>query len=310
MEKAYLRDTCEIEEISRETFENPQVAVDRIEARFRDQLRTMTEQVVASGCHIVLLCGPSSSGKTTTANLLVSDLSAMGRRAVRISLDDFYRNREDMPLWEDGRKNFETIDGLDLDCFHRSVNTLMETGRAEFPVFDFSAGCRAEQTRPMEYDDNTLLIFEGIHALHPSLREGLARCFGIYIHPNTNYVDSSGHILLDARDLRLTRRIIRDSLHRGTPPLGTLQMWQDVLRGELLYMKPSSGTADVFVNTSHDYEPFLYSATILRLLEEMGDAGELQETADRLRESYRHFFSIGVELIPDNSLIQEFIGSR
>ena len=87
-------------------------------------------------------------------------------------------------------------------------------------------------------------------------------------------------------------------------------MWQDVLRGELLYMKPSSGTADVFVNTSHDYEPFLYSATILRLLEEMGDAGELQETADRLRESYRHFFSIGVELIPDNSLIREFIGSR
>ena len=93
------RDTSEISELSRAVFENPQVFVDRAESRFRDQLRGMTEKVATSGSHIVLLCGPSSSGKTTTANLLVSDLSALGRRAVRISLDDFYRNRDVMPLW-------------------------------------------------------------------------------------------------------------------------------------------------------------------------------------------------------------------
>ena len=92
------RDTSEISELSRAVFENPQVFIQQVEDRFRDQLRGMTEKVSASGSHIVLLCGPSSSGKTTTANLLVSDLSALGRRAVRISLDDFYRNREDMPL--------------------------------------------------------------------------------------------------------------------------------------------------------------------------------------------------------------------
>lgn len=151
----------------------------------------------------------------------------------------------------------------------------------------------------MEYDENTILIFEGIHALQPQLRQGLASSnFGIYIHPNTSYVDQDGHTLLDARDLRLTRRIIRDNLHRGTPPLGTMQMWKDVLRGELLYMKPSSGTADVFVNTSHDYEPFLYAAVITGLLEQIEDAGENRETVERLLESYRHFFPIGTELVP------------
>ena len=303
------RDTSEISELSRAVFENPQVFVDRAESRFRDQLRGMTEKVATSGSHIVLLCGPSSSGKTTTANLLVSDLSALGRRAVRISLDDFYRNRDVMPLWEDGTKNFESIEGLDLECFSTSVNTLMREGHAEFPIFDFTAGKRSPLSRPMEYDENTILIFEGIHALQPQLRQGLASSnFGIYIHPNTSYVDQDGHTLLDARDLRLTRRIIRDNLHRGTPPLGTMQMWKDVLRGELLYMKPSSGTADVFVNTSHDYEPFLYAAVITGLLEQIEDAGENRETVERLLESYRHFFPIGAELIPQGSLIREFIG--
>ena len=311
MKDTHLRDTCEIRELSRAVFENPQVFVDRTEDRFRDQLRGMTEQVVASGSHIVLLCGPSSSGKTTTANLLVSDLSALGRRAVRISLDDFYRNRDLMPLWEDGTKNFESIEGLDLDCFSTSVNTLMQDGHAEFPIFDFTEGKRSSVTRPMEYDENTILIFEGIHALQPQLRQGRARSnFGIYIHPNTSYVDQDGRTLLDARDLRLTRRIIRDNLHRGTPPLGTMRMWKDVLRGELLYMKPSSGTADVFVNTSHDYEPFLYGAVITELLKQTQDPGENRETVDRLIESYRHFFPIGTELIPQSSLIQEFIGSK
>ena len=311
MKDTHLRDTCEIRELSRAVFENPQVFVDRTEDRFRDQLRGMTEQVVASGSHIVLLCGPSSSGKTTTANLLVSDLSALGRRAVRISLDDFYRNRDLMPLWEDGTKNFESIEGLDLDCFSTSVNTLMQDGHAEFPIFDFTEGRRSSVTCPMEYDENTILIFEGIHALQPQLRQGLARSnFGIYIHPNTSYVDQDGRTLLDARDLRLTRRIIRDNLHRGTPPLGTMRMWKDVLRGELLYMKPSSGTADVFVNTSHDYEPFLYGAVITELLKQTQDPGENRETVDRLIESYRHFFPIGTELIPQSSLIQEFIGSK
>ncbi len=89
-----------------------------------------------------------------------------------------------------------------------------------------------------------------------------------------------------------------------------MRMWKDVLRGELLYMKPSSGTADVFVNTSHDYEPFLYGAVITELLKQTQDPGENRETVDRLIESYRHFFPIGTELIPQSSLIQEFIGSK
>lgn len=303
------REPKNFENVSRAVFENPRIAVEEAEQAFGEQIRSMSETVVARDAHIVLLTGPSSSGKTTTANRLVADLSALGRRAVRISLDDFYRGRDQMPLWEDGSKNFEAVECLDLDCLHECTQKLMATGHVDFPIFDFESGHRStERVHPVDYDENTIIVFEGIHSLHPQLRDGLADCcFGIYIHPNTNFVDESGHVLLEARDLRLTRRIIRDSINRGTSPLGTLRMWKDVLRGELLYIRPNSGNADVYVNTCHDYEPFLYSASILQMLSEIEDAGEQRETVERLMEGFRHFFPIDIDLIPHDSLIQEFI---
>lgn len=299
-------------DLRQSVFENPQMAVEAAERKFRTKIRTMSEDAVSSKSHIILLTGPSSSGKTTTANLLVSDLRALGRRAVRISLDDFYKDRDDMPLWEDGRKNFESIEGLDLDCLHECTQRLMATGHVDFPIFDFKAGVRSTtQVHPVDYDENTIVIFEGIHSLHPQLREGLADCcFGIYIHPNTNFVDNDGSVILEARDLRLTRRILRDSINRGTSPLGTLEMWKDVLRGELLYIRPNCQYADVYVNTCHNYEPFLYSAPITRLLTEIKEPGEQKENVERLIESFRPFFSIGTGLIPPHSLIQEFISKN
>lgn len=305
------REPKSLDEVSRAVFENPRIAVEQAEQSFQEQIRILSEDAVRRDAHIVLLTGPSSSGKTTTANRLVDDLSALGRRAVRISLDDFYRNRDEMPLWEDGRKNFEAVECLDLDCLHECTQKLMSTGHVDFPIFDFTSGTRSERVHPVDYDDNTIIVYEGIHSLHPHLREGLADCcFGIYIHPNTNFVDEGGNVILDAHDLRLTRRIIRDSINRGTSPLGTLQMWKDVLRGELLYIRPNSGYADVYVNTCHDYEPFLYSASILKMLSEMEDAGDEAETVERLKQSFQYFFSIGVDLIPPDSLIQEFIGKN
>ena len=305
----HVRAAVDYTQLSREIFENPRVAVEQAERKFRAQIRTMSEDAVKSNAHIILLTGPSSSGKTTTANQLVTDLRSLGRRAVRVSLDDFYKNRDQMPLWEDGRKNFESIEGLDLVCLHECTQRLMKCGHVDFPVFDFKAGTRSpSQVHPVDYDNNTIIIFEGIHSLHPLLRQGLADCcFGIYIHPNTNYVTPNGEVVLEARDLRLTRRIIRDSINRGTSPMGTLEMWKDVLRGELLYIRPNCDNADVFVNTSHDFEPFLYSKTITELLTQIPDAGEQKENVERLIESFSHFFSVSNGLIPPNSLIQEFI---
>lgn len=303
------RDVRDFSEVSQTIFENPRIAIQQAEQDFHDQLRILSESAVSHDAHIILLTGPSSSGKTTTANLLVEDLAALGRRAVRISLDDFYRSRDEMPLWEDGSKNFEAVECLDLDCLHERTRKLMACGHEDFPIFDFETGKRSpDRVHPVDYDENTIVIFEGIHSLHPALREGLADCcFGIYIHPNTNYTDAAGNVLLEARDLRLTRRILRDSLNRGTSPLGTLRMWKDVLRGELLYIRPNSSYADVYVNTSHVYEPFLYSEPILKMLSEIEDAGAEQETVDRLIAGFRNFFPISADLVPEDSLIQEFI---
>lgn len=307
MRNAYLRDIYPTEDLTERMKADPRSVVEDAEYGFHQQLNMMSEKIVRHNTHIVLLCGPSASGKTTTANLLVGELLAQGRHAIRISLDDFYRDRDVMPLWEDGSKNFETVEALDLDYLHRCTEQLVATGHADFPVFDFVSGRRSKAIHPIDYDENTIIVFEGIHALHPRLRQGMRDCLGIYIHPNTNYVDAAGKVVLDARDLRLVRRIIRDNLNRGTAPIGTIDMWDDVLRGELLYMKPDSRYADYSANTSHDYEPFLYCGPILQLLEGIREPGRHRETIERLIESFRAFFPIGDELVPGDSLIREFI---
>ena len=226
----------------------------------------------------------------------------------RISLDNFYKSSDQLPRWEDGYQNYESVEGLDLDCFRETVQRLLQTGRAQFPIFDFTAGCRSEKTFEISYDEHTYLIIEGIHALNPLLTDTLAphRTVKLYISVHSDFVDDGGRILLGARDLRLTRRLLRDFYYRGTGAEETLRMWDYVLRGEDLYIRPFREFADAHINSTHDYEPSLPRHPRRNAAADRPGL-PYRETIGRLTDSARHFFGIDQALVPATSLIQEFI---
>ena len=196
-----------LEELSR----SPAELVAREEEAFRQRMEAVVAQAEAQKTQIVLLSGPSSSGKTTASRLLAAGLSRDGSRSCRISLDDFYKDRQSVPTWEDGQKNFESVDGLDLAALARCMEELFHKGRARFPIFDFATGKRSPLSRELVFDDNTCLIFEGLHALNPTLEPCLGGhpALRLYISVHSDFVDSRGRVVLPARDLRLLRRLLR-----------------------------------------------------------------------------------------------------
>ncbi len=297
-----------LEELSR----SPAELVAREEEAFRQRMEAVVAQAEAQKTQIVLLSGPSSSGKTTASRLLAAGLSRDGSRSCRISLDDFYKDRQSVPTWEDGQKNFESVDGLDLAALARCMEELFHKGRARFPIFDFATGKRSPLSRELVFDDNTCLIFEGLHALNPKLEPCLGGhpALRLYISVHSDFVDSRGRVVLPARDLRLLRRLLRDLVRRDTNAAGTLMLWDYVLRGEELYLWPYRPLADVHINSTHGYEPFLYRSQAMAMLREVGPEDMHQETIQRILEALEDLPDLSRELVPQNSLLQEFIGVK
>ncbi|WP_278942738.1 uridine kinase family protein [Anaerotruncus colihominis] len=288
---------------------HPADAIAQVEDAYYQQISSICDMVTHDHIHLLLVTGPSASGKTTTAKKLALELHVRGKRVNRLSLDNFYKSSDELPRWEDGYQNYESVEGLDLQCFERVMQTLFRDGRAQFPIFDFTAGRRAEKTFELTFDNHTYLIIEGIHALNPVLAPAFHghRTVKTYISVHSDFVNDQGDLLMSARDLRLTRRLLRDYYYRGTAADETLKMWDYVLRGEDLYIRPYRIYADRHVNSVHNYEPFLYRDALCRLLEHPDSDSPYHETIERLRACAAFFFPIDQSLIPPASLIQEFI---
>lgn len=283
--------------------------IDEAETRYEQEVRTVSEMVLNRNKEIILLTGPSASGKTTTAQHLVRELQKYGKKVHRISLDNFYKGSGDLPFWEDGSPNYETVEALDLVCFDHTMHTLLETGRAEFPIHDFKKGKRKEETELVTYDQQTVLIFEGIHALNPLLSEHLKEknILRVYVSVHSDFADESGRVLLAARQLRFLRRLLRDETHRHTDVTETLILWGYVLRGEELYIHPYRAYADVHINSAHCYEPYLYVSRGLALLQAVEDCPLQQTLIRQLTDILRQLPTLPESMIPAQSLIQEFI---
>lgn len=278
------------------------------EAIFDGKIQEVCEAVIQRKTTVILLAGPSASGKTTTAKKLTAQLIARGKKAQRISLDNFYKSREELPFWKDGSKNFESIHGLDTEYFHHLMRQLWEEKGADFPLFDFHTGTRRDKTFRVEYTPDTFLIFEGIHALNPLFFAAMDGhpCTGIYVSVHSDFVTEEGQVLLPARQLRLARRVIRDLTSRGSSVENTLSMWNKVLKGERLYIQPYRKAANVHINTTHAFEPFLYREKIEAAMADYQSGGVYERDILQLKELFSRFSSCDGTYLGHDSLIREF----
>lgn len=279
---------------------------------FARKIKGVWASVLERQSQVLLVCGPSSSGKTTTARRIAARLGQSGKPSHIISLDDFYKNRDQpLPLWPDGSVNYESPDCLDLELLHDKMEELWKNKRATFPIFDFQLGARlTDRGTDIAWTPDTFLILEGIHALNPLLDRQLEDFCPVrlYISPHSDFVDEEGRVVLGARELRLSRRILRDIRHRNAPVSRTLDLWGGVLRGEELYIRPYRDHAHIHINTTHGYEPFLYAAQLSQKLEEGGDYGDYRYLIRRLAEAQQQFFPrLDTQLVPFDSLLREFL---
>lgn len=260
---------------------------------------------------IIMLAGPSSAGKTTTAAKIAEGIKAQGRNAYRISLDDFYFNRDDIPINSDGLPDYENITALDLKLIEDTFNHLISKREADLPVFNFSTGKREEEGTHIELARNDALIVEGIHALNPIITDKIdsEHIFKIYINASSRLVTAhTGRVLLTKRDVRFIRRMIRDYNFRGSSVENTYFLWTGVRKGEDKFIFPFKNNADCFINTFHPFEPCLFKNEAVKLLDIVDEDSPYADEAARLKESINRFNEIDISLLPKDSLLREFIG--
>lgn len=296
--------------INKNAAEDAEKFITACEKRFNSSVSDVVNEFLSNSDYdIVLLAGPSSSGKTTTAGILSQKIQKSGRNAYTVSLDDFYMNRDDIPLNEDGMKDYENVTALDIGLIHKCFNDLIEERKAELPVFDFTTGKRSDKTKHIELEKNDVIIVEGLHALNPVITDGLdeSHLYRIYISVSSRVTGDDGKILLNKRNLRLIRRMIRDYSHRNSPVENTFFMWQGVLKGEDKFLFPFESYANVKINSFHAYETCIFKNEALRLLNEVGEDSEFYEKAQELIGAISLFEEIEPSLLPKTSLLNEFL---
>lgn len=282
----------------------------RAERHYRNEISSVAERICENKkIKVIGIAGPSSSGKTTTAHMLCECLEKKGINTRVVSLDDFYLPPERLPLLPDGTQDIESVNALDIPLINECFNRALTTGKTHLPKFDFQSKMRIENARELDISGNTVVIVEGLHALNPALTEIIPheRLFKAYISVNRNIEDENGEILLTSRQIRLMRRILRDRIFRSTAPYETLNLWKGVTEGEEKYLYCFKNRADVMIKTLHIYEPCLYKSELAALKGETDMCRSNSYFAKTLAAVER-FYPIDRSLIPENSLIREFIG--
>lgn len=258
---------------------------------------------------IVLIAGPSSSGKTTFCRKLADTLNRMGIHAESISLDDFYLPREKSPRKKDGSYDFETVNALDLPELQRCFEELVKTGKSQMPMFSFRLGRPKEERKQVVMDKDTIVLVEGMHALSDKVAKHMpgGSTFRIYISllGDLFYGQES---LIDKRNLRILRRLVRDDKFRGASAEHTLQLWLDVIAGDILYVEPFESRADIKVNSFFPHEAGILKPFAVPLLQQIPEDSLFYDQCRSILEKLEKVEAIPLELLPGTSLIREFVG--
>ena len=258
---------------------------------------------------IVLVAGPSSSGKTTFAHRLAIQLRSFGLKPHIISMDDYFVNREQTPIDIDGNYNYEVFEALDIDLFNDDMLDLLDGKRIEMPQFDFKAGKRVYKGRFLQLGKEDILIIEGIHGLNPRTSEELPKenIFKIYISCMTS-LNIDEHNRIPSTDARLLRRMVRDARTRGNSAQHTFELWPKVRMGEDMNIFPYQDDADAVFNSVLIYELAVIKQFAEPLLFNVRQNEPAYYEAKRLLKFLEYFVGVDTAAVPTNSLLREFVG--
>lgn len=307
----YHRYSYHLEQINQKAQSNPSDFVMKMEQSYHENMHEVAKELLLpeNNCKVVMLAGPSGSGKTTTAHRLRDQLKRLGAGATLISLDDFYLGRNLAPRLPNGEFDYEAVEALNLPEIHRFLLGLLEYGACEKPSFDFVNGRPFEHRTQVVLGEHDIAIVEGIHALNPAITQNLPKkgLLKIYLSVKQGIKDEEG-TLLAPQDIRFIRRLVRDYNYRGVDPVQMIEMWDNVCRGENLYIRPNKHASDYTINSIHIYEPCVLRHTALPLLKEIPEHHEQRPFAQRLISGLNRFSPIEENLVPKDSLLREFIG--
>ncbi len=280
------------------------------EAMQEGQLARIASRIASSPkIRFIMIAGPSSSGKTSFSHRLSIQLSALGFSPHPIALDDYFLDRDNTPLDENGEKDFECLEALDVELFNRDMLMLLEGKEVQLPFYNFLTGKREYHANFLKLGDKDIFVIEGIHGLNPAMSYALPHenVFRIYVSAMTQ-LNIDNHNPIPETDIRLLRRIIRDARTRGYNASQTIQRWPSVRRGEERNIFPFQEQADVMFNTSMVYESGVLKVYVEPLLFDIlpGDPAYLE--AHRLLKLFDYFLPLPGDEVPRNSLLREFIG--
>ena len=287
---------------------SPQALADLSEQSYAQRVDYAAQKVQLSGAKIVMLTGPSASGKTTSAHCLAKALQKRGTPAQVVSLDNFFKGAEFYPRLPDGTLDYENPDTLDLPLIKQCLRELSETGKTVLPIYDFSAEKRSAEVEPIDLQGGVCIV-EGIHALNPRLTallpEGSA--FKIYAGMREEY-SRDGQRILPTRDVRLARRMVRDHKFRGHSLEKTFSMWPAVCEGEDKNIKVFKPEADLLLDTSFSYEVCCLAPFVTALRGELAPGTPYAAQLESLCSRFALCMPLPEQSIPRTSMLREFIG--
>lgn len=292
-------------ELNEAIVKEPERVISVCEERHTDKIRRIADTIVSSGRRTVFISGPSSSGKTTFASRLESLLEAKGRQTVTVSMDDYYLENEKMPLNMFGRPDFEAFDSIDHERLNLDIASLHRGEKTALPGFDFVTHERLPNARTEQLDGNGILVVEGIHGLNPSVGTGIPgeESFRVFCCA-VNAYSLNG---INSSNTRLMRRMVRDFYHRAADYALTFRLWDGVEMGSRQNIYPYAPNADSWFNSACAYEYSLYRKHLDRILPKDPEGMEYAEGVKRLRSLIADFTDLDDALVPEGSVLQEFL---
>ena len=278
---------------------SPEQLARACEASYQRRLAYAAEKIRFSGTKIIMLTGPSASGKTTTAHKLAEELARQGTPARVVSLDNFFRGAEYYPRMPDGTTDYENL-------VNQCLKELCETGKTVLPIYDFVQESRSAETEPVDLMGGVCIV-EGIHAFNPELTSLVPakEIYRVYAGLREEYCEE-GRRVINTQNIRLCRRMLRDAATRGRSPAKTLSMWDKVLDGETRYIKGFKSSADFLLDTSFTYELGVIARLLQIVRQKFTLEGHNAELWDDTARRFEHVQPLPLELVPEGSMLREF----